>query len=68
MTKVMYDHMDEIRKVHSSLEELTKESMATGLYIPLHPGAYKFYEEKGTLSANMKRLHKDLLGKMKQND
>jgi uncharacterized protein len=68
MTKAMIEHLDEIQAVHSSLKDLNKDTIATGLYIPLHAGAYKYYKEKGMLSADMERLHKDLLAKMKQTE
>ncbi len=68
MAKTMVEHLEEIQGVHNSLKDLTRQSIATGLYIPLHAGAFKYYKEKGLIPANMERFHKDLLAKMKQTE
>jgi TRAP-type uncharacterized transport system substrate-binding protein len=68
MTKTLFEHMDEIQTVHNSLKSLTKDTIATGLFVPLHAGAFRYYKEKGLIPANMERFHKDLLAKMKQSE
>jgi TRAP transporter TAXI family solute receptor len=68
MIKTMHEHLDEIRAVHNSLKDLSKDTLATGLFVPLHAGAYKYYKEKGLISAEAERFHKDLLARMKQSE
>jgi TRAP-type uncharacterized transport system substrate-binding protein len=64
----MFEHLDEIQAVHNSLKSLTKDTIATGLFVPLHAGAFRYYKEKGLIPANMERFHKDLLAKMIQSE
>lgn len=48
LLKVMYDNLDEIKKSHKALEYLNLGRAVEGLPpVPLHPGAVKFYKEKG---------------------
>lgn len=47
--KTMFGHLDEIRAVHKRAEDISLEKATEGLPIPLHPGAEKFYKEKGVL-------------------
>ncbi len=68
MTKTMYEHLEEIRAIHSSLKGLSDRTIATGIFVPLHAGAFKYYKEKGFIPAPMERLHRDLLAKMKQSE
>ena len=49
MTKAFNDNVDKVRKVHASLEDYAPESGPTDKTIPLHPGAEKYYKEKGLL-------------------
>ncbi|MEM2444913.1 MAG: TAXI family TRAP transporter solute-binding subunit, partial [Sulfolobales archaeon] len=44
---IMYDHLDELKKVHSRAEEISLQTALEGMNIPLHPGAIKFFESKG---------------------
>ena len=46
ITKTLYDNMDELRKIHPAAARFTMEGFKNSL-IPLHPGAKKFYLEKG---------------------
>ncbi len=49
MTKILYEHADEIKAEvqKKSVEYISLEHALDGLSIPLHPGAYKYYTEKG---------------------
>jgi uncharacterized protein len=49
MTKVLFDHLDRMRAGHKMGESITQEGALVGITIPLHPGAEKFYREKGLL-------------------
>ncbi|MEQ2525879.1 TAXI family TRAP transporter solute-binding subunit [Robertmurraya yapensis] len=49
MTKMLYDtHYDQFINSHASMKESTLE-IAPYTSVPLHPGAEKFYKEKGVL-------------------
>ena len=49
VTKAIYEHLDYLRNVHGEFQNLTERNMASVGQIPLHPGAEKFFEEKGML-------------------
>ncbi|WP_195818896.1 TAXI family TRAP transporter solute-binding subunit [Roseobacter sp. MH60115] len=44
----VFDNFEDFKKLHPAFANLTAEEMATaGLSAPLHPGAAKYYKEKG---------------------
>jgi len=48
VVKAVFDNFDEFKALHPALGGLTPEKMvADGLSAPLHPGAAKYYKEKG---------------------
>jgi len=49
LTKVVFENLDEFRRQHPALADLTKEGMLEGLTAPLHPGAVKYFKETGLL-------------------
>ncbi|HEX6923408.1 MAG TPA: TAXI family TRAP transporter solute-binding subunit [Bacillales bacterium] len=51
LTKVMWENIDKIRKSVAATKNMKLKSATTGLSgIPLHPGAKKYYKEKGVLN------------------
>jgi len=48
ITAATFGHADEFRKVHPSAKVLSIEN-AIKSPVPLHPGAIRFYKEKGVL-------------------
>ena len=46
ITKAIYDRLQDLRKIHPAMKDLTFDNYRNSL-VPLHPGALKFYEEKG---------------------
>ncbi len=48
-TKTLWDHIDEIRRVHPKLKDLRVEKAVLGTDLPLHPGAEKYYKEEGII-------------------
>ncbi len=50
IAKAIHENLDQFRKIHSSLVPYQLKDAVTGLgLIPLHPGAEKYYKEKGGL-------------------
>lgn len=50
MVKAVFDNFDEFKKLHPAFAHLNAENMVKdGLSAPLHPGAAKYYKEKGWL-------------------
>lgn len=49
ITKTIIENLEEIKKVHGSVKDLTPEFMAHPPAIELHPGAKRYYMEKGYL-------------------
>ena len=48
LTAALYDHVEEFKKVHPATKVVSRES-APNTVIPLHPGAERYYKEKGLL-------------------
>jgi hypothetical protein len=50
IAKAIHENLDQFRKIHGSLAPYQLKDAVTGLgLIPLHPGAEKYYKEKGIL-------------------
>lgn len=49
MTKLIYDNLPELASSHAAGREIKLETAATGSPVPLHPGAIKYFKEKGVL-------------------
>ncbi|MET1101185.1 MAG: TAXI family TRAP transporter solute-binding subunit [Pyrodictiaceae archaeon] len=49
MTKIMFEHADELKQEvqKTSVQYISLDHALQGLSIPLHPGAYKYFKEKG---------------------
>ncbi|POF29129.1 TAXI family TRAP transporter solute-binding subunit [Roseibium marinum] len=47
ITKVMFENLDQLKAAHSAAAAINLETAMDGLPVPLHPGAIRFYEEKG---------------------
>ncbi|MCP4723618.1 MAG: TAXI family TRAP transporter solute-binding subunit [bacterium] len=47
LLKCLYNNLDELKRIHKAVKELDLNKAVTGLTVPLHPGAVKFYREKG---------------------
>ena len=48
LVKAVFDNFDEFKKLHPAFAHLDPKNMIkNGLSAPLHPGAIKFYKEKG---------------------
>ncbi len=49
VTKAIFEHRDELVAAHKRAQDITLETALEGMPIPLHPGAEKYYKEKGLL-------------------
>jgi TRAP transporter TAXI family solute receptor len=47
ITKAIFENTKDISKVHKVLKGMSVQKALRGAYLPLHPGAYKYYQEKG---------------------
>lgn len=47
MTKVVWTHFDEIVQAAPFLKVVDPNNVLGGIPVPLHPGAYKYFKEKG---------------------
>lgn len=50
ITKVLFEHLDELRQAHKKAEMIKLDTALDGMSIPLHPGAEKYFKEKGVIS------------------
>lgn len=49
IVKAVFDNLDDFKKLHPALEHLTPQDMLSGNTAPYHPGALRYYREKGWL-------------------
>ncbi|MEQ7918461.1 TAXI family TRAP transporter solute-binding subunit [Xanthomonas sp. WHRI 1810A] len=49
MTRLMFENLNRLGNSHSAAKDIKLESAAKNLPIPLHPGAERYYKEKGVL-------------------
>lgn len=49
MTKLIFDSLPELQNAHAAGKEIKLEIAAMGSPVPLHPGAIRYYKEKGLI-------------------
>lgn len=49
VTKALFDHLDEFYEFGAKADQITLEDAAKHLTIPLHPGAERYFREKGLI-------------------
>ena len=60
--KVIWDNTDKLAPIHPLFKEWTRErAVDPEVTIPFHPGAVRFYKERGTWSAAMELAQQRLI-------
>jgi TRAP transporter TAXI family solute receptor len=49
MTKALFDQLDQLAQTYPAAKDISVKTATTGLPIPLHPGAERYYREIGVL-------------------
>jgi TRAP-type uncharacterized transport system substrate-binding protein len=52
LTKAVYDYHDDLVAGHNATKDTVLEKSMDGMIIPVHPGAKKFFDEKGIAVPN----------------
>lgn len=49
LTKATFDNLPELKASHAAANDMTLEKATVGMPVPMHPGAEKYFREKGVL-------------------
>ena len=49
MTKTLFENLDELGAAHAKGKEVSAKAAVTGISVPFHPGAIKYYKEIGLM-------------------
>lgn len=49
MTKALFGNLEEFSQAHAKAKEVTAEGAVTGVSVPFHPGAVKYFKEIGLM-------------------
>lgn len=49
MTKLLFENLDQMTAAHAAAKGIKAENALTGMPVPLHPGAERYYKEAGLL-------------------
>jgi len=63
LVKTLYENLDELKSVHRYFKEWSPKRAVENIAIPMHPGAIKYYKEKGVWTSEQEAVQKKLLSK-----
>jgi uncharacterized protein len=49
MTKAVFENLAEIQSAHSAAKDIKLEDALKGMPVPVHPGAERYFKEKGVV-------------------
>ena len=49
MTKQLFENLPELEAAHNAAAQIKLENAVKGMPLPLHPGAERYYKEKGIM-------------------
>ncbi|MDR2825854.1 MAG: C4-dicarboxylate ABC transporter substrate-binding protein, partial [Deltaproteobacteria bacterium] len=49
IVKAVFENLEEFKKLHPALADLTPQNMLDGNSVSYHPGAIKYFKEKGLM-------------------
>ena len=49
VTKALFDNFEDFKKLHPAVANITKEQMLEANTVPFHPGALRYFKEKGLM-------------------
>lgn len=49
MTKELYENLDDLKSAHNAAKAIKLENALNGMPVPIHPGAERYYKEKGLI-------------------
>ena len=49
MTKQLFENLDQMVAAHKAAKDITLKDAIAGMPVPLHPGAARYYKEKGLI-------------------
>ncbi|MGG5253579.1 TAXI family TRAP transporter solute-binding subunit [Neobacillus sp. SM06] len=52
LVKTLYEHIDELQQIHPAVKTMPMSEAVKGIPLPFHPGARKFFKEKGLVVKN----------------